>query len=228
MTGEYYVLEGGQKLGPYTEDELLARPLEPIDMVLLPLETEWKPAHTLGEFEAYFKNEGIYYPSRQNTAMYILRLPAYIIDCIILGFVLMIVAILFFGNYVIAFEQKFGGPNADYKKLMDSMQRHQTEVIIVQTILFFITVLYNATCESSRLRGSIGKYILGLAVVDYGGYSLTFGQAFMRNLGKIVYEVVGFVVGPFSYLFYLRMIWGDLHQAVHDRFSGCYVIKKDR
>src|SRR5476651_1041544 len=104
MSEEYFILEKGQKLGPFTDDELMGRPLEPTDMVLSPDENDFKAAHELPEFTEYFKNEGIYYPTKENTRAYLLRLPAFIIDMVILIFGISILGGIFLGTYM----EKFG------------------------------------------------------------------------------------------------------------------------
>jgi len=231
MDNEYYILDNGEKLGPFTARELMNRPLEPGDTVITPLQPQGTFAFNLPEFSDYFRLEGIYFPTRQNTASYILRLPAFIIDYLIVVFGVMLLAMIFFPQYVIGLQPDITpGSSLSYqdmmKKTTDNMLKHQTEFIIIQLGLFVIMVLYNALCESGRLRGSVGKYAVGLAVVDELGYSLTFWHALKRNLGKALYQAGQFIVGPLIFIAYLRMVWGDRHQAFHDLFSGCYVVKK--
>ncbi|MEO6521655.1 MAG: RDD family protein [Mucilaginibacter sp.] len=232
MDNEYYILDNGEKLGPFTARELMDRPLEPSDVVLQPTETQGTFAFNLPEFTAYFKSEGIYFPTQQNTASYLLRLPAFIIDYLMIVFGTMLLAMIFFPQYVIGLQPDITpGTSVAYqdliKKTTDNMLKHQTEFIIIQLGLFVIMVLYNALCESGRLRASVGKYAMGLVVVDELGYSLTFWHALKRNLGKTLYQAGQFIVGPLIFIAYLRMIWGDRHQAFHDLFSGCYVVKKN-
>jgi uncharacterized RDD family membrane protein YckC len=228
MTGEYFILEKGQKLGPFTEEELMDRPLEPDDMVLSPDETDFKPAHSLSEFDDYFKSEGIYYPTLENTRGYRLRLPAFIIDMVILIFGISIIGGIFLGTYMEKFGKIFT-PDlfSNTEKMQKVVQQHQTELLVMQVIILFCVFIYNALCEASRLRGSLGKYICGLAVVDELGYGLTFGQAAGRNLGKLTYELPSFYIGFFAYILNMAMVWNPMHQAIHDRLSSCYVVKKN-
>jgi uncharacterized RDD family membrane protein YckC len=228
MTGEYFILEKGQKLGPFTNNELMDRPLEPTDMVLSRDENDFKPAHTLPDFTGYFKSEGIYYPTKENTRAYLLRFPAFIIDMVILIFGISIFCGIFFGTYMEKFGKIFTPDllnNPD--KMKTVMSQHQTELWIMQLVILLCVFFYNTLCEASRLRGSVGKYICGLAVVDEAGYSLTFGQAAGRNFGKISYELPSFYIGFFAYILNLAMVWNPMHQAIHDRLSGCFVVRKN-
>lgn len=227
MTGEYFILEKGQKLGPFTDNELMDRPLEPTDMVSSPNETDFKPAHELPEFAQYFKSEGIYYPTKENTRAYLLRLPAFIIDMVILVFGISILGGIFLGTYMEKFGKIFTPDlinNPD--KMQAVMKDHQTELLVMQLVILLSVFIYNSLCEASKLRGSVGKYICGLAVVDDAGYSLTFGQAAGRNFGKISYELPSFYIGFFAYILNMAMVWNPMHQAIHDRISGCFVVKK--
>jgi uncharacterized RDD family membrane protein YckC len=228
MDNEYYILENGERMGPFTAQELMDRPLEPDDVVLLPSQTQGIPAYEMPEFNEYFKSEGIYYPTKENTTSYMLRLPAFIIDYFIIIIAIMIVGMVLFPQYVLQLQKTYTPESFTYQGYLDNVMKHQNEALIMQLVLFVIIILYSAACEASRLQGSIGKYVLGLAVVDELGYRLTFWQALKRNLGKLIYEFVSFVMGPFAYLFYLRMIWGERHQAMHDQLAKCYIVKKSR
>ena len=54
--------------------------------------------------------------------------------------------------------------------------------------------LYFALCESSALRGSLGKRVLGLVVSRETGERLSFGSAFVRNALKFVPWELGHTV----------------------------------
>jgi uncharacterized RDD family membrane protein YckC len=230
MDNEYYILESGERAGPFTARELMNRPLEPDDVVLLASQTQGVPAHSMPEFSDYFKLEGIYYPTKANTGSYFLRLPAFIIDYFIIVLGVVILGVIFFPQYVLSLQPDIAPGTTSLDELMkkstENMAKHQNEFIIIEIVVALITILYNAACEAGRLRGSVGKYVMGLAVVDEMGYALTFGQALKRNAGKLLYTIMSFVINAYSYLFYLRIIWGERHQAMHDQFAGCFVVKK--
>ncbi|RKR85048.1 putative RDD family membrane protein YckC [Mucilaginibacter gracilis] len=232
MDNEYYILDKGGRIGPFTPRELMARPLEPGDLLLQPSQTQGVPAYSLPEFDSYFKSEGIYYPTQQNTNSYMLRLPAAIIDFFVLAIPLWILACILFPQYILSLQPDITSTKISYQQLMqksaENMLKHQTEFFIIEVAFFLVTILYNTLCEASHLRASVGKYLLGLAVVDELGYSLTFLHALKRNLGKFIYEVASFFISILAYTAYSRMIWSDRHQAFHDMFSGCYIVKKNQ
>jgi uncharacterized RDD family membrane protein YckC len=228
MDSEYYILESGKKEGPFTAQELMDKPLEPDDLVVLPLQTQAAEAHTLPEFKAYFIGEGIFYPEPENTKLFILRLPAFIIDTIIVIFSLELLAFVLFPGFMARIMNIFTISFLTDPKLQENLVKYRSEMLIIQVTIFVTTVLYHAVCESSRMRGSVGKYIFGLAVVDHLGYALSFSQAFFRNIGKIVYDIISFVAGPFAFLAYLKILWSYRHQGIHDQFAGCFVVKKSK
>lgn len=230
MDTDYYILESGKKEGPFTAQELMDRPLEPDDIIVLPLQSQGVEAHVLPEFKSYFRNEGIFYPTPVNTSLYILRLPAFIIDGVILSILVSIVSYTFFPEFIDTMQKIFIMSLNNDTKVDELLQKNQTGMLIFQAVLFVVTVVYHAFCESSRMRASVGKYIFGLAVVDELGYSLTLGHAMMRNLGKIIYELLGLinVIKILSFLAYLRIVWSYRHQGIHDQLSGCYVVKKNK
>ena len=86
---------------------------------------------------------------------------------------------------------------------------------------------YFALCESSRLRATPGKLLFGLYVADNRGQSVTFGLASLRFLfGRLLFHVP--VVG--YYYFLVDCLCVGLvpdKRAIHDRMSGCYVLKGD-
>jgi uncharacterized RDD family membrane protein YckC len=63
----------------------------------------------------------------------------------------------------------------------------------------FINVAYFVACEWFLSGQSVGKRILGLRVVRDGGYALTFGASFLRNVGRLIDMLPGpYFVGLFA------------------------------
>ncbi|MBW4890981.1 RDD family protein [Mucilaginibacter sp. HMF5004] len=226
MDVEYYILDSGKKEGPFTAQELMDRPLEPDDLIILPLQSQGAEAYTLPEFADYFISEGIYYPTPENTASFWLRLPAFIIDTIIVVFTTELLAFIFFPGFMARITSIFNIAFLTDPKVQENLLKYRTEMMIIQAAIFVMTILYHSLCESTRFRGSIGKYILGLAVVDNLGYALTFGHALLRNLGKILYDVMSLVIGPFAFLAYMKILWSFRHQGIHDQMSNCFIVKR--
>ena len=78
--------------------------------------------------------------------------------------------------------------------------------------------LYSALLESSDMRATLGKKIVGLKVVNLSGGKLSFGQATGRHFGKIVSGIIlgiGYLMQPFT----------ERKQALHDMMAGALVIK---
>lgn len=82
-----------------------------------------------------------------------------------------------------------------------------------------VYILYSTFLEASRYKGTVGKILLGMEVVDVNGNRLTRWQSFERNSMKIMSALpimMGFVACLFSKR---RRCW-------HDSLAGTYVINK--
>ena len=77
--------------------------------------------------------------------------------------------------------------------------------------------LYFAAMESSRLRGTLGKLLLGMAVVDLQGSRLGLVKTSVRYWAKLI-SVISLGAG-FALVFFT-----DKHQAFHDYAAGNVVI----
>jgi uncharacterized RDD family membrane protein YckC len=77
--------------------------------------------------------------------------------------------------------------------------------------------LYFAGYECSSSQATIGKMMLSLAVTDMNGDKLSFGQATVRTLAKLLSAAplgAGFLMVAFS----------KRKQALHDRVAGTLVV----
>lgn len=72
--------------------------------------------------------------------------------------------------------------------------------------------------ESSPLRGTIGKNIFNLMVVDINDNRLSFWHAFIRNISKLITGVI-FDLG------YLMIVFTSKGQALHNVIAGCMVTR---
>jgi uncharacterized RDD family membrane protein YckC len=206
MINTYYLLQNGQQIGPYTQYELMAMDLNGQDMVLSPLADDWQEALDLPEFAEYFETKGIYLPTRANLASFWWRVLAYFIDYVI---ILLMVVILF--SALAIFSSFTAGPITD-----EYIDNNEPLIKLVAVILM---ITYHATFEATTLRGSIGKMICKLAVVDINGERLKFGNALSRNLGKILSAMV---MG----LGFLNILWDKKRQGWHDGLAKTYVVRK--
>jgi uncharacterized RDD family membrane protein YckC len=139
-----------------------------------------------------------------------LRLAAYAIDNILLGFVL--------GNLLLRpLMGKPGGIPADDPWFLFTNTSPQVTALM---LLFLMgNWVYFALLESSPWRATLGKKALGLTVVDLAGNRLSFPRASGRFFGKILSSMtfmVGFVMAAFT----------ARKQALHDMLAGCLVTRK--
>lgn len=91
---------------------------------------------------------------------------------------------------------------------------------LVRGVAITLYLLYCSAMEASRLRGTLGKWVLGIAVVSEEGKALQWGQALGRNAGK-----------PLSFFFFglgcLWILWSRKKRAWHDSLADTYVINVD-
>ncbi len=87
----------------------------------------------------------------------------------------------------------------------------------IRNLALSLYFIYCGLMEASPLRGTVGKWIMGIQVVGAGGRPLTAGQISLRNAVK-----------PFSFLVFglgcLRVAWSPQKRAWHDSAAGSYVI----
>ncbi|WP_058995417.1 protein kinase domain-containing protein [Leptolyngbya sp. NIES-2104] len=80
-------------------------------------------------------------------------------------------------------------------------------------------LLYTTVLESSRMQATFGKQLMGIQVTDRNWKRLTLQRAFVRDLCKIFSYVtlgLGFLMASFT----------ETRQALHDRITNCFVIRK--
>jgi uncharacterized RDD family membrane protein YckC len=92
----------------------------------------------------------------------------------------------------------------------------------------FISWAYFAGSESSSLRGTLGKRVLGLYVANVNGEPIGFWQASRRFFsGRLLMQVP--YVG--IYYFVVDCICAGLtprNRAIHDMLAGCLVLRDSR
>lgn len=145
------------------------------------------------------------------------RTLAYIIDSLILGFVFMIIGLIWgviqlFGNWA---------PSpAETSMLTDGATAIFTMQLLGQTLMNLgASWLYFAIMESSKCRATVGKLALGIVVVDEFNQKLSFGRASARYWSKILSSIIlwiGFIMAGFT----------ARKQALHDLIARTYVVDK--
>ena len=202
MTDAYYILEDGLQKGPYTFAELIDMGIEIHTRVLSPLADTWQDACDLPELYPYFEAHGINFPTEDNLATFWWRLLAYVVDSIILIIVF---------EYLIRL-MGYYGRNFNINSYRD--------IAILQLIYSAMLVVYNSICEASAMKGSFGKKLCRLVVVDADGVGLTYLNALVRSLFK-VFSIALFYVG------FLSIFFSEHRQALHDYVAKSYVVKLD-
>ena len=82
-----------------------------------------------------------------------------------------------------------------------------------------ISFLYWPVLESTALRGTVGKMLLGLVVADIDGGKLPFLRSLLRNLAKIISAI------PF-YIGFLLAAFTARKQALHDLITKAVVLRQ--
>ncbi len=131
-----------------------------------------------------------------------LRFIAAIVDSIVITIIARVL--------LIGFETPNLYPNQSYFDALNS------PITLMNTLIFW---LYFAILESSPLQASLGKFVLGLKVVDVYGRRIGFLRATGRHFGKIVSAFI-LMIG------YLMAGFTDQKQALHDKMANCLVIKR--
>lgn len=139
-----------------------------------------------------------------------LRLAAYLIDSLLIGFVL--------GNLLLRpLMGRPGGIPSDDPWFFFNNTSPQVNALL---LLFLMgNWVYSSVLESSRWRATLGKKVLGLEVVDLGGNRISFARASGRFFAKILSSMT-FLIGFFMAGFTARK------QALHDILAGCLVTRK--
>jgi uncharacterized RDD family membrane protein YckC len=210
MGNDYYILEDGEQTGPYTFEELTDMDPDIHTRILSPLADGWQDACDLPELYPYFEAQGIYLPTGDNLATFWWRLLAFVIDYFILSFLL---------GFILILLPSFG-LNIKIQSIDDVFKLSENEKTTLEIITYLMLIIYNSVCEASAMKGSIGKRVFKLVVVDIDGQGLSFLNALLRSAGK--------VVSLFFYgLGFVSIFFTEHHQAFHDYLAKTYVVKRD-
>jgi uncharacterized RDD family membrane protein YckC len=207
MTNDYYILVDGEQSGPFSYDELTEMELDVHTRVLSPLADTWQDACDLPEFYPYFESRGIYLPTGDNLASFGWRFLAWIFDYLVVSYLTSFVVKVLVLQNVIPVVQS-------YEALLKAPR-----VLLILQLSFSITlILYNSICEVSPLKGSIGKKLCRLVVVDIDGMGLSYLNALLRSAGKAISIF-------FLYTGFLSIFFTEHRQALHDMLAKTYVVK---
>jgi len=95
-------------------------------------------------------------------------------------------------------------------------------IIWVFTIggLCVTNLLYHVLMEASPLQGTVGKLVVGMRVTNKDGGRPSFFAALVRHLARLLSMLPLF-------LGYFMVLRSAKRQALHDKLSGCLVIKTE-
>ena len=206
MNNQYYILdEEENQLGPFTFNEVIERDID-MHTQVLGNTNEWQYASELPEFNSYFQRKGIYFPTADNIAGIGWRILAFFIDYILIVVITLIIALKF--EWI-----KMPATGATTMPMPPMPYLLYLELTVCFTYIFYHTVL-----EQTGWKGSIGKKICGLRVVDTNGEKLSLLKSAGRNLGAILSLNLYFI--PF-----LTVLINEHKQAWYDRLTDAYIIK---
>lgn len=148
-----------------------------------------------------------------------LRFVAYLIDGIVVGVIQSFIITPFlalFGLSLTAMESMDYMSEEESIAAIIGMASGFGGIILVSAI---VGIAYYTIMEASKYQATLGKMALGLKVTDESGQPLDFGKSLIRNLGKIVSQII-FMIG------YIMAGLTAKKQALHDLMAGALVIKK--
>jgi uncharacterized RDD family membrane protein YckC len=204
MNEEYYLLEGEDKKGPFTFNELVKLDIDIHTEIITPLSDKPQYASELTELNEYFESRGVYFPTEDNLATFGKRVLAFIIDYLPLYLLVEFVETST-GFVVLPTNYKMGMP------VPNSM-------FILSVSVLAVFLIYNTIFEATPLKGSLGKQICKLNVVDIDGQGLSFFNALGRNLGVVVSMTI--------WIPFLTVAFSEHRQAWYDNLAKSYVIIK--
>ena len=80
-------------------------------------------------------------------------------------------------------------------------------------------LFYTVWLECSSWQATLGKRMMGIKVVDLEGRRIGFGKSSWRNMAKGL-SALSLGVG------YLMPLWDHRRQALHDKATGCLVVRE--
>jgi uncharacterized RDD family membrane protein YckC len=147
-----------------------------------------------------------------------LRLLAYLIDHILLGVILGVMAMVAVAAIGIGY----------FRSIVRGVQEGNGEfpfelvsiVLLAALVIVVASWIYHAWMESSPCQGTLGKMALGLIVTDMDDRQITFGRASGRFFARIISNLIPLEIG------YIMAGFTHKKQALHDMIASCLVLKK--
>jgi uncharacterized RDD family membrane protein YckC len=194
----YTVVINGKPEGPYQLEELKTLNIQPGTFIRKPGMDDYKEAHEFPELRALL---GFTYQQTapQYFASFDQRLLASVIDYffILTAYVLLILVVFIF--------------------VQEKAQRIMVALSGIP-LLPLAKFIYGSITEASEKQAGMGKRLMNIRVTDLNGNRISVGNAFGRNLAKLL-SVLTFFFG------YLYSFLNKKQQCFHDVLSNTLVIK---
>lgn len=148
------------------------------------------------------------------------RLVAYIIDGIVIGCIYTVITLILGVVGV--------GLGAAAASNVETMSEQELAAmgglfagafLVMMLVVTAVTWLYFSIMESSASQGTLGKMAMGIKVTDLDGQRISFGKAFLRQIGK-------YISGAIMMIGYLMAAFTEKKQALHDMIASTLVVKK--
>ena len=208
MNKEYYLIEDGERTGPYTYNQLINMDLTIHTEIITPKSDEPQLASELPEFIDYFEAQGVYFPTGDNLAPFSSRTFAFILDYFLVSMVVMLILIKL-GLIVLPTQQAI----VSYAELASLAK-------IFSSVSYPTFLIYNVVFELSKFKATPGKMLCKIIVVDIDGKSLTIGSSLLKNMGVCI-----------SFLLYalpfLSALFSEHRQAWYERIAKSYQITQN-
>lgn len=130
-------------------------------------------------------------------AGFLIRLAASLIDAFILSIVIVIPFILLM--------------------LIENPELAGMGVIVVYIAAFVGQILYYVMMPLSKYQGTLGKYFLGLKIVDANGNKISAGKSWLRYFG--------YMLSGIMYIGYIMVAFTEGKRGLHDLIANTYVVK---
>ena len=91
--------------------------------------------------------------------------------------------------------------------------------LLVFILASIATILYKPIMEASEYQGTVGKYALGMKVVDQNGQKITMTSSFLRT--------ILYIIGAQGFLLCLGVVmigFTEYKQGLHDILANTYVV----
>lgn len=116
-------------------------------------------------------------------AGFFLRILANIIDTTFIG---LLQGVFSFSAFLLFVDLQPGYSKAwiENQMFQGNISPFITIMTVALLVSLFSTILFYAVFDASRMRGPLGKYILGLEVADENGYRISFMQGLIRSTAR--------------------------------------------